>query len=155
MIVALFGRQRTRLGEYAVRDSHLADIVEKSAASDVPEQAFVDSHRARNRDRESGHSLAVAFRLRVFGVQRAAQRLERVVVGLLEVLQRNRKLLRALRHQMFEIALIRAVLEHEAAMLQGAPDAQVQLVFLERLQNVVVRPGSESLRERSKCRAWR
>src|SRR6266478_1244611 len=44
----------------------------------------------------------------------------------------------ALFHQLLEISLIRAVFHDQAAMLQGAPDAEEKLVLLKRLQNIVV-----------------
>ena len=83
----------------AVRHAHLADVVQKRAARDMPQQAFVHAHGPRNRDRERRHALAVAFCFGVFRVQRAAQCFQRVVVGLLQILQRDGKLLRALGDQ--------------------------------------------------------
>ena len=126
----------------AVRHSHLADVVKKSAARDMAQQGFVNAHRLRNRDRERSDALAMAFGFGVLGVQRAAQGFERVVVGLLEILQGDGKLLRAFGDQMLEIALVGAVFEHQAAMLQRAANAQIKLIFFEWLQNVVVSAGA-------------
>ena len=88
----------------------------------------------------------MAFGFRVLGVQRAAQRLQRVVVGLFQVLQRDRKLLRALGDEMLQVALIRPVFEHQLPMFQRPPHAQVKLVLLEWLQNVVVRAGANGFK---------
>ena len=126
-----------------VRDPHFTDVVQERAAGDMPQKAFFDSHGSRNRDRKRRHALAVAFGFRVLCVQGAAQGLQRVIVGLFQVLQRDRKLLRALGDQLLQVALIRAILQHQVSMFQRAPHAQVELIFLEWLQNVVVRAGAD------------
>ena len=39
---------------------------------------------------------------------------------------------------MFQIALISAIFNHQPAVLQGTPDAQIKLVLFKRFKNVVV-----------------
>ena len=109
----------------------------------MPQERFVHTHRFCDGNRECSDALAVAFRLGVFRVQRSTQSFERIVVRLLEILQRNRKLLRALGDQMLQIALIDAVFNHQSPVFQRPPDAQIQLIFFKWLENVIVRPCTD------------
>src|ERR1700723_1895648 len=59
-----------------------------------------------------------------------------VIVRLLQILQCDGKLLRALRHQMFQITLVSTIFHHQPAVLQRAPHAQMELVLLKGLQNI-------------------
>ena len=116
--------------------------MEERAAGDVAQQAFIDVHGSRDGDGERGDALAMAFGLGVFGVERAAERFERVVVGLFEILQRDGELLGAFGDELLEIALVGAIFDDQAAMFQRAADAEVQLIFFEGLQDVVVGAGT-------------
>ena len=117
--------------------------MKERAARDLPQQRLVHAHRFCNRDRERGHALAVSFGLRILRVQRPAQRFQRVVVRLLQVLQRDGKLLGAFGDQMFEVALVSPVFEHQLPVFQRPAHAQVKLILLEWLENVVVSPGAD------------
>ena len=79
----------------------------------------------------------------VFRVERAAERFQSVVVRLFEILERDRKLLRALGYEVFQVALIGSVFNHQPAMLERPADAHLQLIFFEWLQNVVVGAGTD------------
>ena len=95
--------------------------------------------------RKGRHALAMSFGLGILRVQRAAQRLQRVIVRLLQILQRDGKLLRAFGHQMFQVALVSAIFHHQPAMFERAPHAQMQLILFEWLQNVVVSARANGL----------
>ena len=81
-----------------------------------------------NGNGESGDALAVAFSLRVFCIQRTAESFQRVIVGLLEILERNGELLGAFRDKVLEVALIGAILDDQLPVFQSAPHAQMELV---------------------------
>ena len=132
------GSERAGLAQNQVGNGHLADIMQKRGAGDLRQQRRFHLHVLGDGDGEGRNALAVAFGFSVFQVERPAQGLQRVVVGLFELLERALQLRGAFFHQFFQIALVIAIFQHQAAVFQGAADAQVKLVFFKRLQNVVV-----------------
>ena len=137
-----------------VRNGHFADVVKKCGPGDLREQRRFHVHGLGNRNGEGGHALAVAFGFGVLQVQRAAQGLQRVVIGLLELLESALELRRPLFDQLFEIALIVPILEDQAPVLERAPHAQIELVFFKGLQDVVVGARAGWPPARSRDRAW-
>ena len=87
MISRSSGVRGPGLAQDLVGNGHLPDVVEKCGARDLREQRRFHVHRFRNRNGEGGHALAVAFGLGVLQVERAAQGLQRVVIGPLELLE--------------------------------------------------------------------
>lgn len=123
--VTLFGGQRAGLAEDAIWNAHFADVVKEGSASDVAQQAFIHTHGTRDRDGEGSDALAVTFGFGVFGIERAAESFQSVVVGLFKILQRDGKLLGAFGDEVLEIALVRAIFHHQAAMFERATNAEV------------------------------
>ncbi len=85
----------------------------------------------------------MAFGFGVLEVERAAEGFEGVIVGLLELRERAGKLGGALFDELLEVALVGAVFHDQAAMLQGAADAEEELVFLKGLEDVVVSAAAD------------
>ena len=69
----------------------------------------------------------MAFRLGILQVERAAQSLQRVVVGLLELFEGAFELRRAFFNKLFEIALVVSIFKHQAPVFERAPDSQIEI----------------------------
>ena len=80
----------------------------------------------------------MAFGFRVAEVERAAQGLKRIIIGLLKLRQGAAELGRALLDEFLQIPLVIPVLKNQPAMLQGAAHAHEELILFKRLQDVVV-----------------
>ena len=87
----------------------------------------------------------MAFGLGVLEIERIAQGFERDVIGLLQVGKRRFPLLGTGGNQRLEVGAIGIVFALEAAILQGTADRGQQLLPLERLEQVVVRPITQGL----------
>ena len=96
---ALFFRQRPGFAQDGIRNCHLANIVQKSAARDHANFVRAEAHRTSNRNRKRRHALGVAFGLSVFQVERVAQSFQRDVVGALQVIHGFAQLLSPGVHQ--------------------------------------------------------
>ncbi len=81
----------------------------------------------------------------VFQVERVAQRLQRHVVGFLQVRESRFPLLGAGRHQRFEVGAVGVVFALEAPVFKGAANGSQQLFALEGLQQVVVGAVAQGL----------
>ena len=84
-MVLLVHGQPSRLQQDRVRNRHLAHVVQKRPARHGAYLLRRQLHRARQGNRVRGHPPGVALGLRIFQVQRVAQRLQRDVVGPLQV----------------------------------------------------------------------
>ena len=138
MIGAFVLGQRTGLAQDAVGNGHLADIVQERGPSQLRHVRGVDTHGLGDFQRENHDALAVAFRFGILEVQRAAQSLQRFIVGFLELRKRGFQFGGALLHQAFQVLLVAAVLDDEAAMFERPANAHQQLVSLERFEDVIV-----------------
>ncbi len=130
--------ERAGLAENAVGDSHFADVVEESGASENGQVRGGNGHGLGDGDSEGGDALAVAFGFGVFQVESAAQGFESVVVGLFELSERTGEFRGALLDLVLELELVTAVFRDEAAVLQSAANAKKELVFFEGFKDVVV-----------------
>ncbi len=87
----------------------------------------------------------MAFCFCILQVQGAAERFQRVVVRLLELRNRHSELLRPFVHLLLQVQLVALVFQHQPPVLQRPPDSQEELVFLKRLQDVVISAAPDSL----------
>ena len=100
-------------------------------------------HRFGDGNGERGDSLTVSFGFRVLQVQRAAECLERVVVGLLQFVMLGTQLRGALFDFAFQVLLVVPVLYNQTTMLQRPSHSMKQLVLFEGLQDVIVSPAPD------------
>ena len=82
---ALFICQRSRLLQDPIRDRHLPDIVQESAPRDLWQALGREVHRLGDGQRECRDAFAVSDCFRILQVERAAERFQGGVVGLLEL----------------------------------------------------------------------
>ena len=87
----------------------------------------------------------MAFGLFVLEVERIAQSLERDVIGLLQAGKRRFPLLGTGGNERLEVGAIGIVFALQAAILQGPANRGQQLLSLERLEQVVIRPIAQRL----------
>ena len=97
-----------------------------------------NAHGPRQRDGVRGHALGVALGLGVLQVQRVAQRLQRHVVGVFQILHRVAQHLGARPHHLLQALLVVLALFQHLAMLQSPLHRVDQVFALERLEQVVV-----------------
>src|SRR5260370_578695 len=130
------------LAQDAVWDSHLANIVEESGTRQNGQIRVWHGHASRDGYTKGGNALAVAFGFGILQVQGAAEGLKRVGVGLLEFHVLGGELRGALLDQLFKVALVVSVFDDHPPVLQCAPNAQKELILLERLQDVIIGPAA-------------
>ena len=116
-----------------VRNRHLPHVMQERAARHGANLLGRQLHRPRHGNRVRRHSPGVTFRLRIFQVQRVAQRLQRDVVGPLKVPDRAVQHFGAGRHQFLKVGSVHVVLLHERAVFKGPEYCPKQLVALKRL----------------------
>ena len=97
-----------------------------------------DAHGAGQGDGVSGYALGMAFGLGVFEIQRVAQRFQRHVVGVLQILHGLAQHLGAGADDLFEILLVVVALLQCLSMVEGALHGVDEMLALEGLEQVVV-----------------
>ena len=90
----------------------------------------------------------MAFRLGVLQVERAAQSFQGIVVGLLQLLDRFREPRGAVLDLLLQISLILAVFVDKPPVLQGAADAEEELILFKGLQDVIVSAAADGFERR-------
>src|SRR5260370_23583359 len=101
--------QGARFAQDAIRDGHLPDVVKKRSARQDSQVWIRYGHGSGDGDAKCRNALAMAFGLRVLQVERAAQRLEHVVVGVVELRDCFGKPRGFLLHKLFEASLLVSV----------------------------------------------
>ncbi len=140
--------QRTGLAQDAVGNGHLADVVQEGGPRQLRHVRGVDTHGLGDFQRENHDALAVAFGFGILEVERAAQGLQRFVVGFFELRKRVFQFGGALLHQAFEVFLVAAIFDDEAAMFERPANAHQQLVSFERFEDVVVGAAAHGFERR-------
>ena len=138
-------RELAWLAQDVVGNGHLADVVQESSSGDHVDLFFRQAHLASDGDGEGGHAPGMAFGLGVLEVERIAQGFEGDVIGLLQVGKRRFPLLGTGGNERLEVGAIGIVFTFQAAILQGTADRGQQLLSLEGLEQVVIRPIAQGL----------
>ena len=138
MISCSSWRELAGLAQDVVGNGHLADVVQESAARDDLDFRRGNAHGAGQRDGVSGDALGVAFGFGVLQVERVAQRLERDVVGVLQIFHGLAQHLGAGAHHLFEVLLVVVALLQRLAMVEGALHGGHQVLALKGLEQIVV-----------------
>lgn len=140
--------ERSRFAENAIGDSHFADVMEESGTGENGEVVIRNRHGLGDGDGEGRNALAMTFGFGVLQVEGAAEGLESVVVGLLELRDGARELRGALLDLLFELELVAAVFRDEATVLKSPTDSQEELVFFKGLEDVVVSAAADGFESR-------
>ena len=129
-----------------VRDADLAHVVENRAPPNPGHLLVVDVHRGRDLDGVLDDAVRVTLRLVVAEVQSGHERLQRRLVGFLELTVQTfdfavlvDQLLGAQCDQILQVLLVGAVLGEQATLFKGTLDDDLDLVQVERLGDVVAR----------------
>ena len=112
--------------------------MQKGAARDDLDLRRGDAHGAGQRDGVRGHPLGVAFGLGVLQVERVAQRLQRDVVGVLQIFHGLAEHLGSGAHHLLKVLLVVVALLQELAVVEGALHGAHQVLALEGLEQIVV-----------------
>ena len=142
----LFGVvERAGFAKNLAGDSHLADIVKKSAASQHGEIRERNGNALGNGNGVGSDALGVAKCFHVFKVESAAESFEGVVVRLRQKIQGVGQLRRFSLDLLLQVDLVILVFGDELAVLPGASDGMEELVLLEGFQDVVISAAANSL----------
>ena len=96
--------------------------MQKSGAGDLRKRFNGKLHGLGHDHGKRGYALAMANGFGVLQIERSAQGLERCVIGLLELVQGFLQLTGALRDELFQIPLVMAIFQQQAAMFQRPAD---------------------------------
>jgi hypothetical protein len=140
--------ERAGFAEDGIGNGHFADVVKECGASEDRQIIRGYGNCPGDGNGKGGNALAVTFGFRVLQVQGAAKGFQSVVVGLLEFETFCFESSGTFLDFFLEIGLVVADFDDQAAVLKGALDAVVKLVFLERFQDVIVGTAADGFEGR-------